>query len=322
MAMQTPFRFGVVGDTAGAEVITLARRAEALGYSTLVVGEHVSLGALVPGLLAPIATLMAAAAATTSLRVASHVFITGLRHPALLAQEAATIDLLSEGRLELGLGAGWWRSDYEALGLPFPSPGTRVDQLAEAVPLIKRLWSEEVVTHTGTHYRVQDLALRPKPLQRPHPPLFIGGGSRRLLTLAAREADIVGLDLAATADGTVDLATGVAEATARKVGWVREAAGARFDALELNILVHQVIVTTDRVEAARQIAARWADAPVHHRDLSPEQLLASPHNLVGTVEEITAGLQAQRGQFGISYITVMAEHMDAFAPVVAQLRGI
>jgi probable F420-dependent oxidoreductase len=310
-----------VGDSVGAEVATLARRAEALGYATLVVGEHVSLGTLLPGLLAPIATLMAAAAATTSLRVASHVFTAGLRHPALLAQEAATIDLLSGGRLELGLGAGWWRRDYDALGLPFPAPGDRVAQLAEAVALIKRLWSEEVVTQVGPWYRVQNLALRPPPVQRPHPPLFIGGGSRRLLTLAAREADIVGLDLAATADGSLDLATGGAAATARKVDWVREAAGGRFDTLELNVLVHHVMVTTERMEAARRIAAWWAEAPVHNRDLSREQVLSSPHALVGTVEQIVADLHARRDQFAMSYVTVMAEHMEAFAPVVAQLRG-
>ena len=201
MAMDTPFRFGIVSEvTTREEWVALARRSEALGYSTLLVGEHPSFGGT-----GPIAAAMAAAAATTSLRVGWHVLANGFRNPVLLAQEAATIDVLSGGRLKLGIGAGWLRTDYDALGIPFPPPGVRVDRLAEAIPLIKRLLGTEAVTHTGAHYQVQDLDLMPKPLQHPHPPLFVGGAGRRMLSLAAREADIVSLDAASTVEGTKDL---------------------------------------------------------------------------------------------------------------------
>jgi probable F420-dependent oxidoreductase len=242
MAVHKPFRFGVVGPGVSAEGwASFARRAEALGYSTLVLGEHISLGTA-----GPIAGLMAAAA-TTFLRVGSHVFANDLRHPALLAQEAATIDVLSAGRLELGLGSGWLGMDYEALGLPLDPPGVRVSRLGEADPLVKRLCSGEAVTHQGSYYRVRGLQLVQKPLQRPHPPLLVGGGGRRVLSLAAREADIVSLDIRGTADGTKDVTTVMAEAVAQMVDWVRQAAGERFGALELHGLVEDVLVTADRL---------------------------------------------------------------------------
>jgi probable F420-dependent oxidoreductase len=267
---------------------------------------------------------MAAADATTSLRVASHVLTNDLRHPALLAQEAATIDLFSSGRLELGIGAGWLRADYEALGLPFERPSVRVARLAEAVRLIKRLWTEERVTHQGTHYQLRDLALHPKPMQTPYPPIFIGGGNRRILTLAASEASIVGLDIGGTADGALELATSSADAMDQKVQWVRETAGDRLAALELHTLVHHVIVTGHRRRAAREVAAQWKSMPeamVRHRELSEEQVLGMPSALIGTLAQIVEELEGRRLRYGISYITVQPHCIDAFAPIVERLTG-
>ncbi|HXT38169.1 MAG TPA: TIGR03621 family F420-dependent LLM class oxidoreductase [Chloroflexota bacterium] len=321
MAAQRPFRFGIVGPTVSAEGwAPFARKAEALGYSTLVRGEHVSMGSA-----GPIAALMAAAAATTSLRVGSHVFANDLRHPALLAQEAATIDVLSGGRLELGIDSGWLGLDYEALGLPLDPPGVRVSRLSEAVSLIKQLFGEEAVTHRGSFYDVRNLNLIPKPLQRPHPPLLIGGGGRRILSLAAREADIVSLDIQGTAEGAKDVATMMDEAVAQKIAWVRQAAGERFGALELHVLVQNVVVTADRLQEAQQMAEALASRPStvlsNAAGWSREAILTSPHALIGTIEQIVEDLQERRECYGISYLTVYAGALDAFSPVVARLAG-
>jgi len=324
MTTHRPFRFGVGATDASsrAEWVAYARKVEALGYSTLMTSEHLSLvGA---GSLGPIAALMAAADATTTLRLASHVFANDFRHPVLLAQEAATIDLLSDGRLELGLGSGWLRTDYDVAGVAFDSPAVRIHRLEEAVALIKRLFADEAVTFAGRYYQVQDLNLFPKPRQRPHPPLFIGGGGRRSLTLAAQEAAIVGMATKATAEGTIDYATTTAPAIEQRIGWVREAAGARFPDLEIHVLVHAVIVTDDRQQAAAQLAAElasWSPTVVSNATLSTEQILASPRFLIGTIDQIVADLQERRERYGISYITVFGEHVDTFSPVVARLAG-
>src|SRR5262245_6431002 len=174
MASARPFRFGAAGlmATSLGEWAACARRVEALGYATLVVGQHPAVNTT-----GPIAALAATAAATTSLRLASQVVANDFYHPAVLAAEAATIDVLSGGRLEFGLGAGWLRLDYEATGVPFEPPGVRVGRLEEAVGLIKRLFRGETVTFSGAHYRAAGLTLRPPPVQRPHPPIFLGGGS-------------------------------------------------------------------------------------------------------------------------------------------------
>ena len=240
------------------------------------------------------------------------------RNPVLLAQEAATIDVLSGGRLELGIGAGWLRTDYDALGIPFPPPGVRVDRLAEAIPLIKRLLGTEAVTHTGAHYQVQDLDLMPKPLQRPHPPLFVGGAGRRMLSLAAREADIVSLDAASTVR-TKDLASRTPDATARQVEWVRQAAGDRFAELELHV---QSITSRSRPPAKRcgGIIATCVISPLP----SPATVrgnrggrLASPSALIGTSRRQSRSPLERRARYGVSYITMYADQIDAFAPVAS-----
>jgi len=320
LATQRPFRFGV-GMTpvqSRSEWAAYAQKAEALGYATLCIGEHLSWGGL--GLLP---SLMAAAEATTTLRLASHVFTNDLHNPVVLAAEAATLDLLSDGRLEFGLGAGWFHGDYAAAGIPFDPAIVRIQRLAEAVQLIKALWGDSPVTFTGGSYQVQDLNLHPKPMQRPHPPIFIGGGGKKVLTLAAREADIVGLDVKGTTTGVKDLATTAGAMIEQQIGWIREAAGPRLPDLEIQILVFAIAITNDRRQGAEQIATMLASWPttVMANAPSADHILESPQFLLGTVEQIAADLQQRRERYGISYITVFGDYIDIFSPVVTLLDG-
>lgn len=302
-----PFRFGVQlrGASSGREWREKCRRVEALGYGTLAVADHFPRG------LGPFAALATAAAVTERVRVGAFVFANDFRHPAVLAKEAATIDLLSEGRLEVGLGAGWLRSEYEATGIPFDTAGVRIDRLAEAIPLIKRLWTEDNVTAQGRFYQATDLTILPRPVQVPHPPVMVGGGGQRVLSLAARHADIVALNPRATPDGAQDRRDITAEATAQKLAWVRDAAGERFPDLELNIVVSRVIPTADREATAHQIAQEMG--------LSPDEVLESPHLLLGTVDEMAETLRDRRSRYGISYITVTEDGLEPFAPVMERL---
>jgi len=324
MSTQRPFRFGLVSDMSSHEAwVTLARQVEDLGYSTLLVGEHPAMGAS-----GPIAALTAAATATTTLRLGTHMLANDFRHPVMLAREVATLDVVSGGRFDFGLGSGWWHADYVATGIPFDAPAVRVSRLEEAVLLIKQLFQEEPVTFAGQYYQVRELNLVPKPTQRPHPPIFIGGGGKRVLSLAAREADIVGLDPKGTAAGTKDVATATAAAVDQQVGWIREAAASRFDALELQINVWGVVVTEHRRQAAEQIAQALAAMPptmFTNTALSVDEVLASPRFLIGTIEQIVEELLARRERFGISFVTTLElpgfANMDAFSPVVARLAG-
>jgi probable F420-dependent oxidoreductase len=319
--VQRAFRFGAgpISVSSRTDWITYARKVENLGYSTLVVSEHPTWGGI-----GVFAALMAAADATTELRLGTQVLTNDYRNPVLLAQEAATIDLFSEGRLELGVGGGWFHGDYAAIGVPFDSPGVRISRLEEAIPLIKLLFGNQPVSHSGEFYQVQELNLHPKPKQQPHPPIFIGGGGRRVLTLAAREADIVGLDPKGTPAGTKDVATMTAEAVAEKVSWVQAEAGARFDDLEIHIMVFSLRVTKDRQKDAEQLAtelSNWPATVMSNTILTPEQILESPHFLVGTVDQMVADLKERRKRFGISNIMVGSGEVDALSPVVAQLAG-
>jgi probable F420-dependent oxidoreductase len=286
-----------------------ARRLESAGYDMLLIGDHFS-----PNSLAPVPALLAAALATTRLRVGCTVFDNDFRHPAALAKEIATADVLSGGRFELGLGAGWNKPEYDKVGMTFDPPAVRVSRFEEAVHIIKGLWKDSPLTFAGRHYAITEYDGQPKPMQRPHPPIFIGGGGKRLLSVAARQADIVGIVPQAKAAGD-GLAT--AEETdacvEKKVGWVRQAAADRFDQLELALLVWAVVVTDDRRAAAERIAARTS-RPV-------DQILESPYYLIGTVDAIVDKLLEQRDRHCISYISVFPSDTNAFAPVVARLAG-
>jgi probable F420-dependent oxidoreductase len=307
-----PFRFGVNVRTAGsaAEWADKARKVERLGYSVLLVPDHLA------ELLAPFPALAAAAASTTRLRMGTAVLNNDFRHPVLLAREAATLDVLSDGRFELGLGAGHMRSEYEQAGLTFDAGATRVGRLAEAVVIVKELLEGKPVSFTGRHYRVSDHTIHPRPVQRPRPPMLIGGNAPRLLQLAAGQADIVGLTgIAFRRGGTApDVSDFRAAVVDERVRLVREVAGERLERVELNALVQRVIVTDDRRGAAQELSARWPS-------LTADEILASPYVLVGTVDQIVDDLRARRDRWGISYIMTHEPFIDALAPVVARLAG-
>jgi probable F420-dependent oxidoreductase len=300
--------------------VNYARKVEDLGYSTLTIGEHIAFGGL-----APVPALMAAADATTRLRVATHVLINDLRNPVLLAQEVATLDLLAEGRLEFGIGAGWLAADYQAAGIPFAPAATRVRRLEEAVSLLKRLFGDGPVTFEGTYYSARDMDLTTKPQQRPHPPLYVGGGGKQVLSFAAREANIVGVSSKATAAGALDLGDRTAKAFDEKVCWIREAAGERSAELELNTLIQHVRVTDNRHHGAEEILAAYASWPpglVVNVPRSTQEILEAPYCLIGTVAQIREQLLERRERYGISYITIHGGYTETLAPVIERIAGI
>jgi probable F420-dependent oxidoreductase len=284
-----PFRFGaMVGRAASRrEWLDQIREAEDLGYSTLFISDHFS------DKLAPLPAL-AMAAEHTSLNLGCLVLANDFRHPAVLAKEAATVDLLSGGRLELGMGAGWLASDYERAGIACDPPGARIDRLEESLAVVKGLLAGGRFTFTGRHYTVSALPGTPAPLQRPHPPILVGGGGRRILSLAGREADIVSVnfDLRSGSIGTQVGPTATAEATAEKVRWIRDAAGDRFDGVELSCTAYLTMVTGDRHAVAAGMGSGFG--------LDAEQVLAMPNFAIGTVGQICDELERRRDELGIS----------------------
>jgi len=287
----------------------LARKVEDLGFARLTVSDHLD------EQLAPVPALMAAANATTSLRIGSLVFCNDYRHPALLAKEAATLDLLSDGRLDLGIGAGWMQADYERSGIQMDSAGVRVDRLEEAVQIILGLFSEGPYNFSGTHYRIDGLSGLPKPQQKPHPPLCIGGGGKRVLELAARYANIVGLNPKMSA-GVIDASVGAdatEAATTRKLSWIAQAAGERFSHLEIQVRTQIVIITNNRYSVAESLASGFG--------LTTEEALKTPHALAGTCEQIVEDLLYRRERFGITSVGVDMEAIDSLGPVIAALDG-
>ena len=319
-----PFRFAVQSFQAetSAEWRERAIRAESLGYEALYLADHF----LGPGpvleatnhpnqSLAAVPAIMAAANATSTLRVGCRVFCNDYRHPIMLAKEVATLDLLSEGRMDFGLGAGWLRGEYDSIALPFDSAGQRIDRLAESVELIKKVFSDEPLDHQGTFYSAQGFQGSPRPLQRPHPPFMIGGGGKKILSLAAREADVVSFNFNNRSGriGPDGVQSATARATEEKVGWVREVAGKRFDEIELEIGAYFTFVN----EKPQPIVEGFSQA----MGLSPEEIREHPHGLFGGVEEIIEILIRRREQFGISRITVGDDVFEAFAPIVSRLSG-
>lgn len=319
-----PFRFAVQSFSASSagEWRERARRVEALGYSTLHLADHI-LGpgdAIAPTFhpiqeLAAVPAMAMAAEATETLRIGSRVFCIDYRHPAVLAKEAATLDLLSEGRLELGLGAGWLANEYAAVGIDFDPAPTRIDRLEEVVGLIKAHWAGEPLSIHGKHVHAVGYQGVPEPVQKPHPPIMIGGGSRRVLELAAREAQVVSFNFNNRSGvlGPDGVKTGTEEATAAKVAWVREAAGDRFDGLELEIGAYFVAMGDSAKAACSGMAAAFG--------LDEPTMRAHPHGLFGSVEGICEELERRRERLGLHYITVGHDVMEDFAPVVARLTG-
>ena len=288
--------------------LEMIRRVDALGYDSYLALDHFVRG------LDPVASLMAAAMTSERLRIGSFVFDNDFRHPALLAKAAASLDVLSGGRLELGVGAGWLKEEYDQTGIPFDPPGVRITRMTEAVQLLRRIFTEEhPVSFSSEHYTVTDLICPPRPVQRPHPPFIIGGGSKRILSVAGREGDIVGITTRARPDGSKDTTDNTAAATTQKIAWVREAAGDRFADIELNVIVSDVHVTDDRAGTAERVGAQYG--------LTPEDVLESPQILIGSVDEMVERLQERRERYGFSYIVVAEPNMEALAPVVARLTG-
>jgi len=312
------FRFGVISEQmSSAEAwATTARQAEQLGYSTLFIRDH-----FIPDpfgdQFAPMIALMAAADATRTLRVGSLVLDNDYRHPVVLAKEAATLDVLSHGRFELGLGAGWAKAEYQQAGISFDAPGIRVGRLEEAVHVIKGLFASEPLTFSGTHYHIDQLNGYPKPIQRPHPPILIGATGKRMLAIAAREANTIGIL-------NSDYSTGVEiddplkrspAAVAEKVQWIRQAAGERFDHVELNMVIAPIL-TSDRRQGAEQCARQhgW-------NTIRPENVLEMPSIFIGSVEQISEQMDERRERFGFSYYIVSDADVETFAPIVARLAG-
>ncbi len=306
-----PFRFGVQLSAApsGAAWRGLARSVEDQGYSTLFIPDHFG------EQFGPLVALTVAAEATTDLKVGSLVFGNDYRHPVVVAREIATLDLLSEGRVEFGLGAGWMTTDYEQSGIAHDGPGVRISRMSESLAILKELWSTGASTFAGEHYTVTGAVGFPRPHRRPHPPIIIGGGGRKVLGIAAREADIVGVNpsLAAGRLGREVVETTTADYYDQRIAWVREAAGDRFGALELQCLTFVVQIVPDRRDAVERLASMMGSPP--------EQVDASPIVLIGTIEQIVETLVARRERWGFSYIVVHEAEMEAFAPVVAALAG-
>jgi len=280
-----------------------------MGYSTIYMPDHFG------DQLGPIAALMSAADATTKLRIGSLVFDNDYRHPVVLAKEAATLDLLSDGRFDFGIGAGWMVSDYEGAGIPYDSAGVRIDRLIEALAIIKRLFAGGGVSFTGKHYSIDGVEGAPLPVQKPHPPIVLGGGGRRMLELAAREADTINVnfDLRAGRPGRRVARTGLAEATDEKLTWIREAAAERLDTIEIGVWIMLANVTDERDSVASMLAPSMG--------FEPSDVLAIPHLLIGTLQQIAEDFVARRERYGISHVVVPGEAAEELAPIVERLAG-
>jgi probable F420-dependent oxidoreductase len=312
-----PFRFLATADEypSFAGLTSLARKAEAVGCSTFVLPDHLI------GQYAVIPVLAMVAAATERLRVGSFVLNAGLRHPAVLAPDLATLDVLSGGRLEIGMGAGWNKPEHDAIGIGFEPTGARIQRLAEAVAILKGCFAEGPFSFAGEYYTITGHDGVPKPAQRPHPPIFLGGGGKRLLTLAAREAQIIGLAprLVQGVQPRVDAWSLTAAATGEKIGWIREAAGDRFSELELNTYATggpTVVTGHPHAEARRRADRIRQQTGV---ELTAEEILDSPHMFIGSIKDLTRKFTDLRERFGIS--SFLIDDLDALAPVVEELAG-
>lgn len=309
--MVKPFRFGVQASNAasGTEWRELARKVEDLGFSTLFIPDHFG------DQWGPIVAMTIAAEATSTLNVGALVFDNDYRHPVVLAKEMATLDLASAGRVEFGLGAGWMVSDYDQAGIPLDRAGVRIDRMAESLRVLKALWSDGQADFEGTHYSIRGAAGTPRPASRPHPRIIVGGGGKRVLSIAAREADIVGVNpsLAGGAVGAEAAQSAKAERFRERVEWVRAAAGDRFDHLELQLNTFMMQITDDRRGVAELLAPGFG--------LTVDEALDIPLAFVGTVDDICDQLQERRETYGFSYIVAHQGEVDAVAEVVGRMAG-
>ena len=300
-------RFGVLfaPPVVEAPVVDVARRAEALGFDTFYVPDHFN------EIVSPVPAL-AAVAAATSLRVGAYMLANDLRHPALVARDFAALDILSEGRTELGMGAGWWPEDYQAVGLDMDRPSARIARLREAVELVRACWTQEEVDHEGRWYRSR---LRPMtyPVQRPHPPIIVGGGGPKLLRVAAEVADVVSIGISLTSGKRADMPATAASTTfgevARKVRTAREDSSR--DPL-IDVLLFRVAIGDNSSELVREVASAHG--------VTPDKVRESPYLQVGTLAEVVEGFERLMA-LGVDSMVVRASDMEAAARVKAVLAA-
>jgi probable F420-dependent oxidoreductase len=313
--MPRPFRFLADARAIGSvrDLTETAKRAESIGIDTLVVPDHLI------EQLSPVPAMAVIAAVSDRLRIGGFVLNNDLRHPAVLAQDLASLDVLSDGRLDVAIGAGWNRPEYEAIGIPFDPTPVRQARLAEAIAVLKGCFADGPFSFNGEHYAIADYDAHPKPIQKPHPPLLIGGGGRRTLTLAAREANIVGLAPRILPSGVGDPASVTFAATAEKIEWVREAAGDRFPDLELNVYpsMTAVSVTDHPRREAEELAERLTERS--GVAISADEVLDAPHLFIGSVDGFVEKFTRLRDELGIS--SFMVGEVDELAPVVERLAG-
>jgi probable F420-dependent oxidoreductase len=314
-AMPRPFRFLADARRIGSvrDLTETARRAESVGIDTLVIPDHLI------AQLSPVPAMAVVASVSDRLRIGAFVLNNDLRHPAVLAQDLASLDVLSEGRLDVAIGAGWNRPEYEAIGLPFDATRVRQARLTEAIAVLKGCFADGPFSFSGEHYTITDYDAQPKPVQQPHPPILVGGGGRRTLTLAAREAQIVGLAPRILSNGAPDPSSVTFEGTREKIAWVREAAGDRFEQLELNAYPSMtgISVTDDPLGEAQAVADRLTERS--GITVRAEELLESPHIFINTLDGFVDKFRRLREELGIS--SFMVGEVDELAPVVERLAG-
>lgn len=320
--MSKPFRFGVQSFNAdsGEDWTQQVQRAEELGYSAFHLADHI-LGAG-PAMeranhpeqnLAAIPAMAYAAAMTKSINIGCRVFCIDYHLPIVLIKSAMTIDKLSNGRLEFGLGAGWITEEYEALGITMDEPRVRIDRLADVIEGVKAFRAEGSAEISNDTLNWKDFTGVPKPISKP--PIMIGGGSPRVLRLAGKEADIVSLNFNNRAGmiGPDGVGKSTADETTKKMRWVKEGAGDRFDELEIEIGAYFTFVMDDPSPVLGQFAQMFG--------MSEDDMRQHPHALFGSVDSICEELERRRELYNISYITVNKDTMESFAPIVERLNG-
>jgi probable F420-dependent oxidoreductase len=302
-----------------AKLLSAARRAEDLGYSTFVMADHF----MMP--FAPLIALQAVSDATTTLRLGQLVLASDFRHPAVLAKELSTLDVLSAGRVEIGIGAGWMREEFDQAGIGFDKASTRIERLEEATVVLKGLFGDTPFSFSGKHFTVTGLDGLPKPTQKPHPPIMIGGGGPKLLAVAARQADIIQVLPAPNRGGKpLDPAAITATSYRDKIDLIREAAGGRFDSIELGTLLLNVTITDDPDQASEEFLSRLVHParPDATDGVSRDDLLSSPVVAIGSVEQVCDKLLATRDDFGFSYFTApVGVSPRSLTPVIDRLAG-
>ena len=318
-----PIRFGYTGGQSSkrAKLLESARTVEALGYSTYGLADHFVRA------FAPLVAGQAVADATTTLRVTQTVLAQDFREPAVLAKELATLDVLSEGRLQVGLGAGWLQQEYEDASMRFDAASVRIARLEEATIVLKGLFGDDPFSFSGEHYRINSLQGRPTPIQRPRPPIMIGGGGRKVLSVAARHADIVQLMPSNRGGRTsLDPSQFTAAAIEEKIGWIVDAAGSRFDEIELSAQLLECAVTeqpeqylSDLADRIAGVVERMGGARI---DLGTDDLRRSPIVAVGTLDDVCEQLLETRERYGISYFTAPIDaRPEVLGPVIERLAG-